>query len=325
MAIQILNRIMKQIKDARRIIICRHIRPDGDAVGSSQALKRIIKLTWPEKEVYLINRDRSQHTEFLGPEDADIPEEMYKDATVVVLDTSTSERVSNPLYNKAECIIRIDHHIETDSFGTIRWVEKERSSVCEMVAEFYDEFSDELEIDSYAATCLYAGICTDSGNFKFSSTGPQTLRLAAMLLEKGVDTQDLYAKLDLVPYDYLKFKAHAMEQVNLSPAGVAWLYIPIEMRQHFSVSDEQASEAVDFMNCISGSPVWMVFIETEKHIRVRLRSRFVAINSIAEKYSGGGHANACGAKVFSKEEMMSLVSDADALLASFKASNPQVL
>ena len=325
MAAEILSRILETIKDAQRIIISRHIRPDGDAVGSSQALKRIIRLTWPEKEVYLINRDRAHHTEFLGPEDPEIPEELYADAVAVVLDTSTSERVSNPLFSKAPCVIRIDHHIETESFGTISWIEKDRSSVCEMVAQFYSEFRDELQIDSYAATCLYAGICTDSGNFKFSNTGPQTLRLAAMLLEKGVDTQSLYSKLDLVPYDYLKFKAHAMEQVNLSPSGVAWLYIPVEMRQRFSVSDEQASEAVDFMNCISGSPVWMVFIETEKNIRVRLRSRFVAINSLAEKYSGGGHANACGAKVFSKEEMMNLVSDADALLASFKASNPELL
>lgn len=325
MAKQILSDILAQIKDAQRIIISRHIRPDGDAVGSSQALRRIISLTWPEKEVYLINRDRSQHTAFMGPEDPEIPEELYADAVVIVLDTSTADRVSNPLFDRGRCVIRIDHHIETASFGTIRWVEKERSSVSEMVALFYDTFKDELKIDSYAATCLYAGICTDSGNFKFSSTSPETLRLAALLLEKGINTQRLYAQLDLVPYDYLKFKAHAMEQINLSPAGVAWLYIPIEMRQKYSVSDEQASEAVDFMNCISGSPVWMVFIQTDKNIRVRLRSRFVAINSLAEKYNGGGHAFACGAKVADKEEMMSLVSDADALLASFRASNPELL
>ena len=325
MAKDILRQILTEIENAQRIVISRHIRPDGDAVGSSQALKRIISLTWPEKEVYLINRDRSSHTAFMGPEDPDIPEEMYRDAVVIILDTSTPERVSNPLFDRGRCLIRIDHHIETEKFGTICWVERERSSVSEMIALFYDTFSDRLKIDSYAATCLYAGICTDSGNFKFSSTSPETLRLAALLLEKGVDTQRLYARLDLVPYDYLKFKAHAMEQVNLSPAGVAWLYIPIEMRQKFSVSDEQASEAVDFMNCISGSPVWMVFIETEKNIRVRLRSRFVAINGLAEKYGGGGHANACGAKVSDKEEMMALVSDADELLASFKASNPELL
>ena len=94
------------------------------------------------------------------------------------------------------------------------------------------------------------------------------------------------------------------------------------MQKKFSLSHEQASACVSYMDSIKDSLIWLAFIESDDGtIRVRLRSRFVTINNLAEKYNGGGHACASGATVHSKKEMRRLIEDADKQLAQFKAEN----
>jgi phosphoesterase RecJ-like protein len=94
------------------------------------------------------------------------------------------------------------------------------------------------------------------------------------------------------------------------------------MQRKFDLTGEQASAAVSCMDSIKGSLIWIAFIDGDDgKIRVRLRSRFVTINHLAEKYNGGGHACACGATVQNKKEMRALIADADALLGDYKANN----
>ena len=94
------------------------------------------------------------------------------------------------------------------------------------------------------------------------------------------------------------------------------------MKKKFGLSNEEASASVSYMDSIKDSLIWIAFIEgDDKTIRVRLRSRFVTVNGIAEKYHGGGHACACGATVYSKKEMKELLDDADALLKEYKENN----
>jgi phosphoesterase RecJ-like protein len=314
--------ILNAIKKYNRIVISRHTRPDGDCLGSTYALKRIIQLTWPEKEVYVINSDKSKNLGFLGNEDSQI--ESYEDTLVIVLDTSTAERISNPRFNEGPCIIKIDHHKDSQKYGDIEWIESYRSSVSEMIASFYNDYSNELKIDSYAATCLYAGICTDSGYFKFSSTSPETLKLAAMLMEKGVDTENLYARLELVDFRILRYQSKVINNVKITPNGVAYYYVTEEVKKEFELSEEEASMGVDFMNSIKGSPIWLLFVQQKGSIRVRLRSRFIILNELAGKYNGGGHANACGSTVYTDAEMKALIDDADALLRQSKNVYPEI-
>jgi len=314
--------ILNAIKKYNRIVISRHSRPDGDCLGSTYALKRIIQLTWPEKEVYVINSDKSNNLAFLGKDDSDI--ESYEDTLVMVLDTSTAARISNPRFNEGSCIVKIDHHRDSQKYGDIEWVESYRSSVSEMVASFYNDYSDILKIDSYAATCLYAGICTDSGYFKFGSTSPQTLKLAAMLMEKGVDTENLYARLELVDFRILKYQSKVIDNVKITPNGVAYYYVTEDVKKEFDLSEEEASMGVDFMNSIKGSPIWLLFVQQKGSVRVRLRSRYIALNELAGRYNGGGHANACGSTVYTDAQMQALIDDADTLLKLAKRENPDI-
>ena len=314
--------ILNKIKEYDRIVIFRHKRPDGDAVGSTLGLRGILRLTYPNKEIVVNNTDYSDYVGFLGDEDEARPDEFYAEALGIVIDTATEDRVSNPRYALCRELCKIDHHIPKESYGDYQWVEEHRSSACEMIAAFYAAFRDELKIDVESATRIYAGMVTDSGRFRFRSVSGDTLRLAGMLLDAGVDTDHLYANLYMKEFHTLKFQSHVYERMRMTPHGVAYVYINRATRKKFGLTFEEACTAVGYMDSIKGSLIWIAFIQADDgSVRVRLRSRFVTISEVAEKYSGGGHACASGATVHSRKEMKALLADADSRLANYKANN----
>lgn len=318
------QKILQKIKEYDRIMLFRHVRNDGDCVGATKGLKRILQLTWPEKEILLIDADTAKYLEFMGPEDEPVADELYADALGIVIDTASENRISNKKYTLCKELIKIDHHIPLESYGDLQWVEEDRSSACEMIVDFYATFRDELKIDSEAATHLYTGMVTDSGRFKYDGVSGDTLRNAAVLLDVGVDTQTLFARLYLEAFEYLKFKAQIYQRMQITENGVAYIYIDKAMQEEFNLTLEQASACVGTLDSIRGCICWMVFIDNGDEagtIRVRLRSRFMHINPVAEKYRGGGHACACGATVYSIDEMNALLADADALTKQYKQTH----
>lgn len=318
----VMQTILNKIKENDKIFLFRHFRPDGDAIGSTKGLARILKLTYPEKRIYLQNADFSEYLAFMGGEDDILSDEEYKDALGIVLDTGTAERISNKKYSLCRELIKIDHHIPIESYAPTEWVEEERSSCSEMIAAFYDAFKDELKIDSEAATYIYTGMVTDSGRFRFRDVSGETMRLAGVMLNVGIDTDTLFAHLYLKDFDNFKFEAYAHGKMKISESGVASLFVSKRMQKKFSLSTEDASASVSLMDSIKGALIWIAFIETDDgKIRVRLRSRFITINKLAEKYKGGGHACAAGATVHSKAEMKKLIEEADELLRAYKVTN----
>ena len=321
---EVKQQILNKIKEYDRIMLFRHVRNDGDCVGATKGFKRILQLSFPEKEIYLIDTDLAQYLEFMGPEDEPVADELYADALGIVIDTASEARISNKKYKLCKELIKIDHHIPLENYGDLIWVEEERSSACEMIVDFYDTFRDELKIDQEGATHLYTGMVTDSGRFKYEGVTGDTMRCAATLLDVGVDTETLFARLYLEAFEYLKFKAHIYQRMQITENGVAYIFIDKAMQEEFGLTLEQASACVGNLDSIRGCIAWMAFIENgdaDHSIRVRLRSRFVHINPIAEKYHGGGHACASGATVYSLEEMESLLKDADALVKEYKETH----
>ena len=314
--------VLEKIKEYDKIMIFRHFRPDGDAVGSTKGLAAILKLTYPEKKIYLQNADFSDYVAFLGNEDELLPDEEYKDALGIVLDTATSARISNQKFSLCKEIIKIDHHIPVENYGNYQWVEEERSSTCEMVAAFYAAFQNELKIDTEAATYIYAGMVTDSGRFRFRSVSGDTMRLAGLMLDQGIDVDTLYANLYLDDFEKLKFEAYVHKKMKISENGVAYIYITKGMKKKFRLTNEAASACVSYMDSIKNSRIWLAFIDNgDGTIRVRLRSRFVTVSELAERYHGGGHACASGATVYSKKEAKALLAEADARLKDYKENN----
>ncbi len=319
---EIMKEVLDKIKEYDRIFLFRHIRPDGDCVGSTKGLREILRLSYPEKEIYLIDWQKCDYLEFLGADDESVDDSLYEGALALILDTATEERISNQKYKLCRETVKIDHHIPRDQYGCINWVEEHSSSTCEMIARFYGEFCAELKISPEAATYIYTGMVTDSGRFRFRSVSGDTMRAAALMLEAGVDTDHLYANLYIDDYEQLKFKAHVYKNMKRTENGVAYIHVTEKMQEKFSLTSEQASASVSYLDSIRGSLIWIAFIDNaDGTIRVRLRSRFVTINEIGEKYRGGGHDCASGATLYKKSEIRALLADADARIKEYKENN----
>lgn len=319
---EIKQAILAKIKEYNRIIITRHFRPDGDASGSTKGLARMLRLTFPQKEILVLNDDSSDYLAFLGGEDAPIEDEKYADALVIVCDTATTNRISNKKYNLGKEIIKIDHHIVGDNqYGDINWVEEERSSLCEMIVDFWRSF-DELQLDSEGATYLFTGMVTDSGRFRFSSVNGETMRNAGALMDLGINTEWIYANLNLDEFDMFKFEAYVYKKMKITQNGVAYIYVDKAMQRKFHLTNEQASNVVSYLDGIKGAIVWLAFIDNaDGTIRVRLRSRFMTINTLAEQFRGGGHDKACGATLHSKKEIKQMLAIADNMVQDYKQNN----
>lgn len=322
--IEKMQAILGKIKTYDRILIFRHFRNDGDCVGASMGLREILRSSFPEKEIYVIDDERSEFLAFLGESDPEISDEMYREALGIVVDTATSNRISNKKFALCKELVKIDHHIPVEAYGCINWVEDEISSACELIVKFYDAFREELTLPKSAARFLYTGMVTDTGRFKYESVNGDTMRRAGILLDAGVDTENIFANLYLEEFEHLKFKAHVYKSMKITENGVAWIYVSKAMQEKFGLNMESASSVVGMLDTIKGSLCWLAFIETGDEagsIRVRLRSRYMTINTLAEQYRGGGHACASGATVYNRREVNAMVRKADAMIKEYKESH----
>ncbi len=316
--------ILEKIREYKRIMLFRHIRMDGDCMGASKGFKEMLKATFPDKEILLVDGQHSDYLAFLGDDDGPVPVETYQEALGIVVDTSDRGRISNQKYALCREVIKIDHHIETDPYGDLNWVEEDRSSVCEMIADLYVTFRDQWVLTVKAATCIYLGMVTDSGRFRFSSITGECMRLAGEMLDAGVDTETLYAQLYLMDYEAVKFKAFVYENMERTENGVAYIHITGDIRRQFGLSLETASSVVSYLENIKGCLCWLAFIDSDdptEGVRVRLRSRFMTVNQVAERHHGGGHARAAGATVYSGEEMLALIREADEDAKKYKENH----
>ena len=249
-------------------------------------------------------------------------EAAYVNALGVVVDTGSSDRISNPHFSLCRELVKIDHHPNVELYAPTLWVEEDCSSCCEMIAALAETFPETLKIDPQAASFLYLGMVTDSGRFRFPGVNGDTLRRAAFLMDAGVDTQRLYARLYLRDFESFRFEAWVYDQLHRTENGVVWLRIDREDQEKFGLSFENASAAVGYLDTIKGCICQLAFIDApDGSIRVRLRSRFMSVNGLAERYHGGGHACASGATVYSVEELNALVAEADALTGQYKAGH----
>lgn len=318
----VMKQILDKIESYGSILISRHKRPDGDAVGSTRGLQEILRASYPEKEVHIVSEDYAERMAFLHDEHYAPDDDTLRRSLLIVIDTAGTNRISNSRWSLAKELIKIDHHIDITPYGDIAWVEDWRSSACEMVAYFALSFPERLRLSPAAAFCLYTGMVTDSGRFQYEGVTGDTLRIAAALLDVGIDTEQLFAELYMDELAVLRFKAYVYEHIEQSEHGVAYFCADRAMQQRFGLSFEDTCACISYLSTIRGSLIYLAFIEDETGaLRVRLRSRFLTVNALAERYGGGGHACAAGATVHGNEQMLALVADADALLKEYKESH----
>ncbi len=308
--------ILKKIKEYNRIIIFGHERPDGDCIGSQYGLYYILKESFPNKEVY-VSGEVSDYVSFIGKPTM-VDDSLFNGSLGICVDCANGDRLSDKRYKECDYTIKIDHHINVDSFCDYEYVDTKAPACAQILTEFYLTFKDELKITPEAAEALYVGIVTDTGRFKYDSTTSKTHRLAATLLDLGVNIGKVDNELSVETINSLKLRGYCLNSFKVTDNGFAYLVMKRETINAFGVSDEDAANQVTCISTIEGCPAWAMFIEYPDQIRIRLRSRGPVVNLLAGEYEGGGHPKASGAKLPSWDKLDEFLAKADKLVADYK-------
>ena len=299
---------LKAMAEAKRIIIHRHVNPDGDALGSQIGLRQIIRDNFPAVEVYAVG-DVSKRYSFMDGSAMDIiPDSFYDGAVAVILDTSVSQLISDDRYKKAKTTIRMDHHIFCEKIADMEYVDSTFESCAGLVTYFAKE--NGLIVSDDAAKALYTGMITDSGRFRYDSVSSQTFALASFLMEREFDTNDIYSKLYTDELKNIITRASFITRIKLASENVAYIYTTREELASLGLDTFAASRGmVGTMSDIKGVDIWANFTETPNGVICEIRSNKYNINKVAVKYGGGGHAKASGATVADRAEALALLDD----------------
>ena len=309
---KIIKDLIKQIKKFDSIIILRHNRPDGDALGTQLGLKESIKKTFPNKKVYATG-DLNPRLSFIGQMD-EIDDSVFEKSLVIIVDVAVSYMQGDQRYNKGALTYVIDHHTnKSDIVDDAHFI---CDSTCAACAEYVAEilFDNKFVVDKDVARYLYTAIVTDSGRFQYNETSPRTLRIAARLLETGFDPQAIYSKLYVETMEKKKLTAEFTNRICVTDKNVAYMFNTKETLLKYNLSFNDCSRGmVSVMAGIEGILIWANFTEDPESGKVigEFRSRGFSIVDIAKKYGGGGHDQACGATLDDFDVAKKVLEDFD--------------
>lgn len=295
------------------IIIHRHLRPDGDALGSQFGLKEVLIANFPNKEIYAVG-DSTERLRFMGDFD-EIEEYKYKDALIIVLDTPEENMISDNRYNMGKYIIKIDHHIPRSNYGDLEIIDTSFESCASLVSDIV--LSLKLVINEEAAKALFTGIITDSGRFRYDSVTSKTFYIAAKLMESNLNLSDIYNKLYIEDLKIVRLRSIFTLKFELTKNNVAYIMTTKEELKQYDIDIFTVSRGmVNTMSGIKGIDIWVNFTEDELNncIIAEIRSSKYNINKIATKYGGGGHLLASGASLKDFTEARKMLEDLDELI-----------
>lgn len=319
----------------RRSVITTHYNPDGDAIGSSLGLARVLKAMGHHVTVVLPNpAPRNLHwmpghgeaLDHIANKEA--CETAVSGAEVLFcLDFNRPDRVQGlePWVRQAPMKVLIDHHRDPDDSFNVVFSDITASSTCQLVHDVVASLGKAHLIDAPTASCLYAGIMTDSGSFRFPSTTPHTHRVAADLLERGARPHLIYeAIMEDNTLDRLRLTGFALHERLRPLAGGQATLITLSKadlaRFHFVPGDTEG--LVNYGLTVQGVRLAAFLVERADGIKISLRSKGnLPVNEfLAANFQGGGHANAAGGR--SADPLEATVAKLTAGLPGFLAKHP---
>ena len=305
----------KLLKPENKIVIITHHNPDGDAIGSSLGLKHFLKQKGLEAEVIVPN-DFPKFLKWM-PEAKKIiiadykrkqaGEAIYNADVIFILDFNASHRAGNlvgPWIEKARATkILIDHHQQPENFDFV-YSDTTIPATSQMVYHFIEALDDEKFVNQDIAECLYTGIMTDTGGFRFRSTSATTHRIIANLIEKGADPAMITSNTwDTNTVSRMHLLSLILSRIEVVKDGkVAILWLKRDELKEFGFQKGDTEGFVNYGLSIMGTQVSAFFMEDlyEDFIKISFRSKEdVDVNQFSRKYfNGGGHINAAGGKYF---------------------------
>ena len=299
------DEILSKIKMSDKILILTHENPDGDAIGSSLAMKLALQKLGKTADVYI--PEYSKTFEFLPGANEILKEENDEDYDLIIaLDCATLKRLvgGEKYFDLVKSRINIDHHGSNTMYGDLNYVDPVSPACCQILIGLFEYFG--IDIDTEIGTCIISGIITDTGGFRHSGTNAETFEFAAELLEKGVKISEIYRKVlqtkTKATFDLTKIVMDRME--FLENGKVAFTYITLEDKEKVNAQTGDHEGLVDIGIDIEGVEV-SIFAREEKEneYKYSLRSKeYVNVSDVCLMFNGGGHPKAAGCTIVSDLE-----------------------
>jgi phosphoesterase RecJ-like protein len=296
-----MQEVIAAIRKHEKFLIAAHVNPEGDSLCSQLAMKELV--TALGKEAVIVNNDPvPDHYKFLpgiGKLSTDLTEKVNFDAALI-LDCPTLKRIGGvaAMIGKDKTIINIDHHISSERFGNVNWVDADASSTGEMVYKLFKKMS--VPLTKEIALCLYIAILTDTGSFNYDNTSAITHEIAGDLLGYGLEpgsvSESVYERRTLID---IKLLGLVLSTLKVNKSGeIAYLAITRKMILETGADISKSEGFVNYARSIDGVKVAAFFKEDSKDakkINVSFRSKSgVDVNEIASFFGGGGHVKASG-------------------------------
>jgi phosphoesterase RecJ-like protein len=308
--------VAREIRAADRFLLTTHEGPDGDALGSLLGMHQILGSLGKDSVMFLAAKEFPLPIEyrFLPLEEVfhEPPADMA-DRVVVFLDCGNIDRMPlDFLRDDGVRMINIDHHHDNTRFGDANLVDVEASSTAEIVFGLARQL--EVELTAEMASALYVGLVTDTGRFSYENTDADTHRIAADLIEAGVDVNDTYRRLyEHVPLEKLRLIARALEAIEQPCEGLAVTYITEADYEQTGSGEEMTEGIIDFLRALDGVQVAAVIRElgsrgnAARKVSLRASGDF-DVSAIAREHGGGGHVRAAGfSSELGKDELVELL------------------
>ena len=296
--------VVEELRAADRFLLTTHEGPDGDALGSLLATHKVLRQLGKDSVMFLAAKEFPLPVEyrFLPLEEVfHEPPVDVVDRVLVFLDCGNIDRMPVDFLRRGDAMtLNLDHHHDNTRFGTLNLVDTAASCTAEIVFRLARMLG--AEITPEIATALYVGLVTDTGRFMYENTSTDAHRMAADLIEAGVDVHDIYRRLyERVPLEKLHLVARAVQRIErLDDCPLAVTHITAEDYLETGSNESMTEGIIDYVRALEGTEVAaMIRDKTDggSHARkVSLRSATgrVDVSAIAQRYGGGGHHRAAG-------------------------------
>lgn len=301
-----IKKVAGLLRRNKNFLITSHMNPEGDALGSELALYLLLKRL--KKKAFIVNEDMVPDCYSFLPYAKDIkrPRQLKKNVKFdcfVALDCSDLNRCGSAAnFQKSnKPVINIDHHISNRMFADINWVDPKSSCTCEMVYLLYKYMK--VPIDKNIALCLYAGILTDTGSFRYSNTTSLTHKIVAKLLTKDLNTVEIYKNIyENLTFSDMKLLNRLLLSMKSEARGrIIWFKVKKDIFRGRDFNFDLSERILSFGRAIKGCEVVVLFKENFSYlqeIRVNFRSQGkIDVNQIASFFGGGGHKTASGCTI----------------------------
>jgi phosphoesterase RecJ-like protein len=298
-----LDLVAEEIRAGDRFLLTTHENPDGDALGSLLATQRILEALGKDSVMFLGAKEFPLPVEYrFLPLDEVFhePPADIADRIVVFLDCGNIDRMPVDFLRSDTKVINIDHHHDNTRFGTVNLVDVEASCTAEIIYELAGLLG--VELTAEMANALYVALVTDTGMFMYENTDARSHRMAAGLIEAGVQVNDIYRRLyEHAPIEKLKLLAHALEAIELKDQGrLAVTYITTDDYVTTGASEALTEGVIDHLRTIDGAVVAAVVRDLNdgdraaRKVSMRSTDGRVDVSSMARMHGGGGHRRAAG-------------------------------